>query len=165
MGKSLNRYRIEKAAPVDLDSLVSLLGELFALEPAFQVDPGKQRRGLELLIAKPRDAVIMVARLCANESVLGMATGQLVVSTAEGAPSLWVEDLIVRQRARAGGIGRALLAALVDWAHNKGATRAQLLADALNAPALAFYDHLGWQPVNMVPRRLRLLGPRASAMH
>jgi hypothetical protein len=92
--------------PADLEALVYLLGELFALEPAFQIDPNKQRQGLELLMAKPRDAVIMVARSIVGDSVLGMATGQLVISTAEGAPSLWVEDLIVNQQARAGGIDR-----------------------------------------------------------
>jgi GNAT superfamily N-acetyltransferase len=67
-----------------------------------------------------------------------------------------VEDLIVGAQARGCGVGRALLAALLDWARAGGATRAQLLADAGNAPATAFYDHVGWQPTNMIARRMRL---------
>jgi hypothetical protein len=37
MDASRKPYRIENATPADLDSLVRLLGELFAIEPAFQV--------------------------------------------------------------------------------------------------------------------------------
>ena len=96
MGTSCKHYRIERATPADLDALVRLLGELFALEPAFQIDPDKQRRGLEMLLAKPRDAAVLVARPRVGASILGMATGQLVVSTAKGAPSLWVRGEVGR---------------------------------------------------------------------
>ena len=149
-------YRIDHAAPADLEAMVLLLGELFSIERDFQVAPAVQRRGLELLLADVEHAAILVARPHAGGPAAGMVTGQLVISTAEGARSLWVEDLVVCAQARGRGIGRALLAALLDWAQKRGATRAQLLADAGNASASVFYGRVGWQPTNMVARRIRL---------
>jgi GNAT superfamily N-acetyltransferase len=86
-----------------------------------------------------------------------MATAQLVISTAEGAPSAWIEDVVVREDWRGNGVGRALLDAVLAWARSQGAVRAQLLADLDNAPALAFYDKLDWQPTRLGARRLKLV--------
>jgi GNAT superfamily N-acetyltransferase len=88
--------------------------------------------------------------------VIAMATAQLVVSTAEGAWSAWIEDVVVAQNFRRLGIGGSLLAALLDWAREKGATRAQLLADRSNAPALDFYRRLGWQSTQLGAWRIAL---------
>ena len=85
-----------------------------------------------------------------------MCTGQLVVSTAEGGPALLVEDVVVDANHRGRGVGRALLAALADWARGRGVRRLQLLADGTNGPALAFYDRLGWRATALVCRRLTL---------
>jgi GNAT superfamily N-acetyltransferase len=42
-----------------------------------------------------------------------------------------------------------LLDSARDWAWAQGARRLQLLADADNAPALAFYRHLAWRPTRL----------------
>ena len=83
-------------------------------------------------------------------AVVGMVTAQLVVSTAEGGLSAWVEDLVVLATERRRGTGRALLEAVREWAEERGARRLQLLADRENAPALAFYDRLGWSRTQLV---------------
>jgi GNAT superfamily N-acetyltransferase len=80
----------------------------------------------------------------------------LVISTAEGAPSAWIEDVVIEADWRGKGLGRALLAYVLQWARSQGATRAQLLADLDNAPALEFYEHLGWQSTRLGARRLML---------
>jgi GNAT superfamily N-acetyltransferase len=85
-----------------------------------------------------------------------MVSAQLVISTAEGAPSAWVEDMVVRADCRGEGLGRALLEALLAWAADQGATRAQLLVDLDNAPALGYYQHLGWQATKLAARRVSL---------
>jgi GNAT superfamily N-acetyltransferase len=85
-----------------------------------------------------------------------MVSAQLVISTAEGAPSTWVEDMVVRDGWRGQGIGRALLDGLMSWAKSKGATRAQLLVDLDNEPALGYYQHLGWQTTRLGARRIAL---------
>ncbi|MBI3528928.1 MAG: GNAT family N-acetyltransferase [Betaproteobacteria bacterium] len=141
--------RIERARKGDVPALIELLAALFAIESDFSADRARQRRGLELLLAQPDDrAVLLVAR--SNDGrVVGMASAQLVISTAEGAPSAWIEDVIVQQALRGHGLARLLLRELLDWAQRHGATRAQLLADGANTPALDFYRHIGWQPTQL----------------
>jgi len=142
------------AAVTDVPQLVALLDELFRIEQDFRPDPGKQRRGLEMLIADPDRGVMMVARIAG--AVVGMVSAQLVMSTAEGAYSAWVEDMVIAPQWRAHGIGKHLLQSALDWARSRGATRAQLLVDLDNAPALGYYEHLGWQATRLGARRLLL---------
>jgi GNAT superfamily N-acetyltransferase len=151
---SADGFTVGPAADGDIPALVALLAELFSLEQDFSPAPAKQRAGLEQLLALPDRAVVLVARDAA-EVVIGMVTAQLVVSTAEGAPSAWVEDMVVANAHRRGGVGRALIDAALTWARKKGATRAQLLVDLDNAPALAYYERLGWQPTRLAVRRVK----------
>lgn len=139
---------VRAARPGDLEAMVRLLGELFSIESDFQPDAARQRRGLALLLEDPARCALLVAERAGV--VVGMVTAQLVVSTAEGAPSALVEDMVVAARERGHGAGKALLRALEGWAAARGATRLQLLADRDNAPALAFYARMGWRPTALV---------------
>jgi GNAT superfamily N-acetyltransferase len=127
---------------------VRLLGQLFAIEADFHPDARKQQRGLELLLAEPDRSAALVAER--GGAVVGMVTAQLVVSTAEGARSALVEDMVVDEAERGSGVGRALLEAIEAWAARSGATRLQLLADRENAPALGFYGRMGWRGTRLV---------------
>jgi GNAT superfamily N-acetyltransferase len=143
---------IRSAIEGDLDSLVALLGVLFAIEADFRPDPARQRHGLALMLADPERSRVVVANR-RDGLVVGMATGQLVVSTAEGALSAVVEDVVVERSERGRGTGRRLVEAIELWARYRGATRLQLLADRENAPALAFYERLGWRRTQLVALR------------
>jgi GNAT superfamily N-acetyltransferase len=149
------KFTFEPARLDDVPDLIALLDTLFSIEQDFTPQSEKQRHGLERLLADPARACIMVAREPAGRAI-AMVSAQLVISTAEGAPSAWVEDMVVSDSYRGQGLGKQLLAALLDWARDQGATRAQLLADLDNTPALAFYDHLGWQPTRLGARRVAL---------
>ncbi|HEX9401801.1 MAG TPA: GNAT family N-acetyltransferase [Anaeromyxobacter sp.] len=140
--------RIRCAQEPDLPALIRLLGVLFALEADFAPDPARQRAGLALMLDDPLRRAVLVAER--DGVVVGMVTAQLVVSTAEGAPSALVEDLVVAAAERGRGVGRALAAAIEAWAVGRGATRLQLLADRENGPALAFYARLGWRTTQLV---------------
>jgi GNAT superfamily N-acetyltransferase len=139
---------IRSAVPADLPALVRLLRELFTLEADFEPDADRQRLGLALMMTDPERRAVLVAERAG--AVIGMVTGQLVISTAEGAPSVWVEDMVVDARCRGAGVGAALLVAIERWAGERGATRLQLVADRENAPALAFYDRSGWTRTRLV---------------
>lgn len=139
---------IREARTGDLDALVELLGLLFSLEADFAVDARRQRSGLEMMLTKGQARLLLVAET--GGLVVGMATAQVVISTAEGGPALLVEDVVVRPEARGLGMGRALLARIEAWGQTLGATRLQLLADRSNAASHDFYRACGFQPTNLV---------------
>jgi len=145
---------IREARTTDLDALVELLGLLFALEADFAVNTRRQESGLLQMLEGAKNRLVLVAD--AGGLVVGMATAQVVISTAEGGPALLVEDVVVRPEARGQGIGRALLARIEAWGTGLGATRLQLLADKGNAPSHAFYHACGFTPTNLVCLRRTL---------
>ena len=132
----------------DIEALVALLNVLFSIEQDFCPNETAQRNGLKLLLDNPNQGQIFVARH-QDAGVVGMVSAQLVISTAMGAPSAWIEDMVVREQFRGQGVGKALLEKAKDWAKAKGAKRVQLVADADNAAALNFYKHLDWQPTRL----------------
>lgn len=140
-------YCIRPARQEDLEQLIELLRLLFSIEEDFCADTSKQRQGLTLMLGNGNGRVLVAE---SEGRILGMCTGQLVISTAEGGPSVLVEDMAVFPEYRGKGIGRALLAALTEWAKGRGATRMQLLADKNNEPALGYYRHLQWQETALV---------------
>jgi GNAT superfamily N-acetyltransferase len=145
-------WLIRPAHPGDLDRLTVLLAELFALEADFEIDPEQQQRGLALLLQEPRACVLAAET---DGMVIGLATGQLTISTAEGGPALLVEDVVVDAEWRGRGIGRSLLAELGRWAVERNAYRLQLLADRHNAAGLDFYRKLGWHSTELICLRHR----------
>ncbi|MDD3813509.1 MAG: GNAT family N-acetyltransferase [Desulfocapsaceae bacterium] len=138
---------IRNAEPADLDSLIYLLAALFAIEEDFIFDESRQRRGLTLMLGNERGCVLVAE---AGGQVVGMCSGQLLISTAEGGLSLLVEDVVVHERWRGLGVGRQLIEAISDWARANKVSRLQLLADRNNIPALDFYRSLGWQTTELI---------------
>lgn len=139
--------RIRSAATTDLDALVALLKVLFSIEADFAVDPQLQRQGLQQMLAQERGCILVAED---QGRVVGMCTGQVVISTAEGGPALLVEDVVVHDDWRGKGVGRRLMAGLEQWAARQGIQRLQLLADLENKPAFDFYDRLGWRTTQLV---------------
>jgi GNAT superfamily N-acetyltransferase len=60
------------------------------------------------------------------------------------AEDCWLEDLFVRERARALGLGRALVEAAMERARTRGCRRIELDADSDNETALALYKQAGF---------------------
>jgi ribosomal protein S18 acetylase RimI-like enzyme len=140
---------IRDAQPEDVQTLVELLQELFAIEADFSADIDRQRKGLLLLLdgcGKHRCLKVALA----DDQVVGMCSAQALISTAEGGWVALVEDMVVKAQYRGIGIGRRLMAAIEAWATKRGMTRLQLLADRTNFAALDFYDKLGWCPTQMI---------------
>ena len=148
-------YTFTDANLEDIPALVDLLAALFSIEADFKPDAEKQIQGLSLLINTPATGVIKIAR-DENQLAIGMVSAQLVISTAQGAPSAWVEDMIITEKYRGRGLGRALLNEALAWAKQKGASRAQLLVDIENEPALGYYQHLGWETTQLQARKIFL---------
>ncbi len=146
---------IRHAQAEDIPALCELLQQLFSIEQDFTPDLKKQSAGLQLLLAKPERGAILVAQQVSGK-VIGMVSAQLVISTAQGTPSAWIEDMVVDAGYRGQGLGRQLLDSILTWAKAQGATRAQLLVDMDNQPAIAYYDHLGWNTTRLQARNIYL---------
>lgn len=144
---------IRDACEKDVPQLVDLLNDLFTIEVDFKPNIEKQTISLKLLVAQPSHGVIKIASR-ADGKIIGMVSAQLVISTAQGNYSAWVEDMIVAKAYRHQGIGKRLLQSALDWAKDKGASRAQLLVDIENEGALGYYQHLGWQNTQLNARRI-----------
>lgn len=143
-----------EAKETDIPCLVSLLSILFNIEKDFNPDLTKQKNGLELLLNNTV-ATIQVARN-SNGTVIGMVTAQLVISTAQGTASAWIEDMVVDSLYRGHGVGKQLLLKALEWAKISGATRAQLLVDMTNTDAIGYYEHLKWESTQLQARRVFL---------
>ncbi|MEJ2453277.1 MAG: GNAT family N-acetyltransferase [Candidatus Thiodiazotropha sp.] len=142
--------RLRRADEADIDALVHLLNQLFTIEQDFTPDPCKQRRGIKLLL-DANDAYIVVA--IHDGDIIGMATLQTLISTAEGGPCGLIEDVVVDESHRGHGVGKALMKHLVGWAEEEGLTRLQLLADCGNAAAMDFYRKDGWSMTSLTALR------------
>lgn len=147
----MSGVRVDFATADDLPAMADLLHELFSLEADFQPQRDKQLRGLRLILDAPVRGRLFVLRV--DGAVAGMANALVTVSTAQGAPALLLEDVIVSRAHRGAGLGRRLVEHVCQWAREQGMARVTLLADRDNAPALAFYDRLGFEKSAMVVRR------------
>lgn len=148
-------YTIRVARPEDIPGMCELLADLFSLESDFEPDVEKQRKGLGMLMMEPaRTSLVLVA--AAQGQVIGMATVQALVSTAEGGRVGLVEDVIVDKRFRCRTVGTLLIEGIIAWSREQGFTRLQLLADRENHQALNFYTSRGLTPTRLICLRERL---------
>ncbi|HEB49789.1 MAG TPA: GNAT family N-acetyltransferase [Desulfobulbus sp.] len=147
--------RVRHAEPADLGAMVGLLQILFTIEEDFVFDAAKARQGLLLLLEADRAAVLVAEQ---DGLVIGMCTGQVVISTAEGGPAVLVEDVVVLPGMRGRGAGRMLLDALAAWSAGQGAARMQILADRNNDGGIAFYLRTGWRSTRLICLRRRETG-------
>ncbi len=144
---------IRQARSADLDDLVNLLLLLFSIEKDFNFDADHQRRGLQMILDH-KNAVLLVAET--EGRVIGMCSGQLTISTAEGGHALLVEDMVVATPWQGQGWGKKLIRGLEHWAGSRKIARLQLLADRNNEGALEFYNSLDWQRTELICLRKRL---------
>src|SRR5512141_734044 len=105
---------IRPARPEDIPRMSELLAELFSIESDFSPDREKQTQGLCTLVADPsgRTLVLVAER---DMAVIGMATVQTLISTAEGGRVGLIEDVIVDKQFRSRGIGTLLLKGIAAW--------------------------------------------------
>ena len=148
------QVNIRQADIADIEDLIVLLKVLFSIEEDFVFDEQKQRDGLQLILNN-KNACVLVAEL--EGQVIGMCSGQLTISTAEGGPALLVEDVVVQQEYRYRGIARQLMDAVAKWGESKGASRLQLLADKHNEQGFDFYEKIGWQKTQLICLRKKIV--------
>ena len=85
------QVKIRLAVASDIEALTSLLQILFSIEEDFFFNQPLQRRGLELMLTNDRCCVLVAED---NGQVVGMCSGQLTISTAEGGHAYLVEAMV-----------------------------------------------------------------------
>ena len=134
-------FRIRAATPEDCGEIVALIRELALYErdpdAAVVTEADLLRDGFG---AAPYFQCLMVE---CEGAVAAFALYFFQYSTWEGRPSLYLEDLFVRERFRKLGIGKALFARLAQIAVERQCTRFQWECLDWNEPALAFYRRTG----------------------
>jgi GNAT superfamily N-acetyltransferase len=133
--------RIRKGEKRDIETMVSLLDELFTQQEGAENSTEAHRAALSLFLQEPRTRSIFIAE--ANGFIVGMATAQIVVSTPSGGYSILLENLYVVPSFRRRGVGSKLLERTVAWGFEHGAHRVQLVTAAANTKASLFYRHAG----------------------
>lgn len=146
------RFSVRRARYSDIEQMCGLLSELFSIEADFRPDRGKQALGLALLINDASGSkAVFVAEM--DSEVIGMCTVQTLVSTAEGGPAGFLEDLVVRKDLRGNGVGKKILLEATRHCSERGISRVQLLRDMDNTGALDFYSRNGWSDTRLVCMR------------
>jgi GNAT superfamily N-acetyltransferase len=156
----MSGLRIEPATLEDLPLMSELLADLFAAEPEFTADQGKQMRGLRLILEQPNRGRIFVLRN--STRIIGMINLLITISTAEGGFVLLLEDLVVHADHRGQGHGGRLLRHAIDYAREKGFLRITLLTHRDDGRLLEFYRQHGFVASEMLTMRL-LVAPGATA--
>jgi GNAT superfamily N-acetyltransferase len=146
---------IGPATADDIPSLAELLAVLFTQEADFQHDREKQERGLRLIVESPGIGRVFVARDDGGK-IVGMVSLLFTVSTAEGGPACWLEDMVVRPDCRGEGVGSQLLEHAIGYARFSGFTRVTLLTDRVNEGAIRFYGRHGFNRSEMTALRRHL---------
>ena len=152
---------VRRAEPADAAALVALASAVSAEPEGWMIwsewrGVGDERRYLRAVRGHP-DAAVFVAELD------GELAGRLSLARDQNPASHHVADLglMVDERFRRRGIGRALLEAAVAWAPEHGVAKLELHVFPWNEGAIALYEAFGFEREGL--RRRHYLRPDGYA--
>jgi len=135
---------LRDAMPADLPLVVHFVRALAEYEKLLHEVKATEEDFRRLLFGEPRRAEALIAER--DGAPLGFALWFYSVSTFDGRPKLYVEDVCVEPAARGGGIGRAIFVELARRALAAGCSRMEWSVLDWNAPSIAFYRSIGALP-------------------
>ena len=100
-------------------------------------------RNVGRLIADPGTEYLLAAEAEGGEPV-GVCQLRFRLGVWRDGDDAWFEDLYVRDEAQGQGLGRALTAAAIERARERGAKRIQLDVEEANATARTVYEKAGF---------------------
>jgi len=131
---------VKNARKDDMDTVLELIKELAIFE--------KEPDAVEVTVAELQNAgfgehpqfICFVAEV--NTEIVGMALVYFRFSTWKG-KTVHLEDLIVNEKMRGKGVGKALYNRVLEYAHKQGVKRVQWLVLDWNKNAVDFYERSG----------------------
>jgi aminoglycoside 6'-N-acetyltransferase I len=124
-------FTIRLLGPADADVLRDMDPDTFdhALDPD----------ALAAVLGSPQQHLAVALM---NHRVVGMATA-VHYHRPDKPPTFYIDEVGVAKTYQRRGIGSALMAAMLEQARTLGCPQVWLMTEAENAPARAFYAHLG----------------------
>ena len=124
----------------DAGAVAALTAEL-----GYPADEAEMSRRVAALLARPDEHIVLVAVDATDRPI-----GWLHVETSrtlETGPMATIAGLVVGERERSGGIGRALLEAGEAWARERGLPTMQVRSRTSRERAHRFYEREGYERV------------------
>ena len=126
----------------DMDAVVKLLGQLHSNFPT----DNEKANGVFAGMLRQEGRTVLVA--ISGDEVVGTAD-LLVVTNLTHSASPWaiVENVVVDSAVRRGGVGRALMAEVLERAMRAGCYMVQLVSLKHRTAAHSFYNQIGFEPL------------------
>jgi GNAT superfamily N-acetyltransferase len=153
---------VRKARPDDVPAILGLIRHLATYERQPDAVEATEQSLHQTFFAEDAQVHAHVAEIAGE--IVGIAIWFLNYSTWTGRPGIYLEDLVVHERARGSGAGKALFEALGREARRLGCARIDWAVLDWNEPAMAFYRRIGgrpqsgWQPWRIDGVALEALG-------
>jgi GNAT superfamily N-acetyltransferase len=129
----------------DLPAIAALLSQLHPDEDPLDPSSPSVRRAWKAVLARPDERWLLAA--VRDGIPVGTIDCVLVPNLTHGGATYGVvENLVVDRHSRRGGIGSALMAAVIERAHRAGCYKVQLMSHADRTDAHAFYQRAGFTP-------------------
>lgn len=128
--------RIRSAVADDRTQLLRLARELAT---SYEVDADSFGAALDAVLTAPTSLILVVER---GPDLVGYALAQLHRTFHANGVVVWVEEVMVDEASRAGGVGRALMTEIEAWGVRHGAAYVALATRR----AEDFYRALGYEP-------------------
>ena len=136
---------IREARKDDWLAVAALLAELGRPDVLAEADADMHRGAWEEYLERP-DTVALVAE--EEGAVVGFVDLEYRERLNFSAPQAWIPDLVVTERARSRGAGKALLEACEERARTRGCFALSLESANWRERAHAFYERQGMQHVS-----------------
>ncbi len=132
----VNTVMIRPATLADTPAVTVLAGQLGYPAPEEEV-----RRRLERVLANPEHAVWVAEQ---DQVVVGWVNVYVLYEIADP-PLVFVAGLVVDEKRRGQGIGRALMGRVEQWAVEHGCHEVQLRSRVTRVEAHRFYESIGYE--------------------
>jgi ribosomal protein S18 acetylase RimI-like enzyme len=133
--------RVREAETRDLAAITGLVGQL-----GYPSEEGEVAERLERLAADPRSWVYVAVE---EEWVVGVAAMHVMSILERDHPIARITAMVVDERARGQGVGRALLERLEPLARAEGCDRIDLTSRYDREEAAAFYRRMGFEDTSL----------------
>jgi GNAT superfamily N-acetyltransferase len=133
---------VRLARPEDWPAVAGLLVELGRGVAAGTADDATHRLQFAGHIRQIANVTLVAA---SDEDVLGVIDMEYHQRLGDHRPQARVHDIVVTERARGTGVGKALLSAAEALARKRGCFRMTLVTAAWREDTIGFYAREGWQ--------------------